>query len=273
MSIWDMFRSTSGATGDGSRVGAGAITPPAAIPGDPSKGNSTVPGDNTPKSDGSVAAIPKAAEGDKSPLEGFKDLWETPIGKDGKPIPAAKTSIAPTFNIDPKKMLESARGIDFKAAIDTAVLDKASKGDSAALSEVINQAAQAAYAQASVASTKILETALTRQAEAFESKIMPEILRKHNISNALRTDNPLFDNPAVAPMLNLVETQFASKFPNASATEITQKAKEYLGGFATELLTSAGKVVGDKPTAAEALKKSRGEPQDWSTYFGVETAA
>lgn len=235
---------------------------------DPSKTNNLIPGKSTVKPDGTgPGAFPKVGEDDASPLAEFDKLWEPLDPKTASP----KSSMVPKITMDPKKIMESARTQDFTKGIAPEVLERLSKGnDPDAILIAINQASQAAYAQGTSASTGILQKALEMQAKVFEDKIMPEILRKHNIGNALRADNSLFDNPAVAPMLNLVEAQFATKYPNASPVEITQKAKLYLEGFASELLENSGKVISDKPTVTKsALAKS--EP-DWGKFFDVDPA-
>jgi hypothetical protein len=229
---------------------------------DPSKQNPTVPGEGTPRSDGTNPAIPKAGEGDKSPLDGFKDLWQK-SDKDG-----VKPNLVPTLTVDPKKLSDASKQVDFTKHVSPDALDKAAKGDAASLGQVINEAAQAAFAQAAGASTKILEAALQAQARSFEEKVMPDILRRNAISNSLRADNPLFDNPAVAPMLTMVEQQFAVKFPTATPAEISEKAKEYLSGFASALVGADGKTIVDPKAVTPGNKPQLArEEQDWSKFF------
>lgn len=238
----------------------------AAKPADP---NVSIPSDKTKVSDGTgPAAIPAAGKGEASPLEGYAKLWEH-AETDGKPA-----SLVPALTADPAKLMAAAKTIDFSKAITPATLEAAAKGDAVALGQAISEAAQAGYAQAASATTKILEAALTKQAETFKNEVMPEILRKHAVNSSLSADNPLFDNPAIAPMLAMAKDQLAIKYPNASAAEITKHAQAMMGGFAEALITSSGRTIVAKDastTDAAGNKVGRGVDKnfDWATYFGV----
>lgn len=263
MSIMDMFRSV---VQGGTAKSAEGNPSPQPQGGDPSKGNPGVPGDGTPQNkDGSgPAAIPKAAEGDKSPLEGYEKLWET------DPNAKKAPSLTPTFTADPAKLMEAARTIDFAKVIDPEVLAKAVAGDAAAFSQAINSAAQAGYAQSAHATTKIVEQALTQQAKMFKEEIMPAILREHSISTAVASDNAIFENPAVKPIVEMATAQLSAKYPNASAADIKKHAQEYFMGFAKELATAGGMTMEKTLDPAAGMKLGVREPQDWAKYFGVE---
>lgn len=259
-SIMDLFRSTT------------AVTPPPAAtppnPNDPTnKGNATVPGANTVTSDGSIPAIPKAGEGETSPLEGFKDLWQAP-GKDAK-RPATEGDLVPKLSVEPKKLLEAASKVDFVKHIPKEKLEAAAKGDVAALAEVINSAGQLGYAQSANATAALIEQALTRQAAVFKDQVMPEILRRHEVSASLQEDNPLFQNPAVKPVLDSIERQFLAKNPSASAAEVSKMAKEYVSVMASEILKANGMEVSEKPQQTQ--KGSTRGNTDWEKWFGVNT--
>lgn len=101
---------------------------------------------------------------------------------------------------------------------------------------------------------------------------MPHILRQNEISRSLREDNELFSNPAVAPLLEMTEKQFAIKYPKASAQEVTTKAKEYVREFAEAVVKSSGGTVSKATT--DATKKSglsRGDT-DWEMWFNGDTS-
>jgi hypothetical protein len=251
MGVLDIFRSFhQGANGQPQQQ---PVTP------DP-KLNTAIPGSEA-KSDGSIPAIPKAGEGAKSPLENYGKLWDKADTDKAPPTGAV------TLKADPAKIAEAARKVDFKPAINAEALTKAVAGDAAALADVLNQAAQAGYAQATSATAKIVQDALTQQAKTFREEIIPDIVRRSTITNSLGADNPIFENPAVKPLVTMVENQMQMKFPNASAAEITTKAKEYLMETSTEFLKSSGMTV----AAAQKDTKTSGGKQatDWGDYFGV----
>lgn len=246
------------------------VPPVAAKPGDVVNGNPTIPNDTTVKPDGSSpVAFPKPGEGDASPLANFKDLWNTPKDKDGKPIPNSEVSLKPNFTIDNAKILAAAQGVDFVAAVqkaDPALFDKAAKGDATALASVINQATQLGFAQAMSGTAKIVQDALTTQATTFETKYAPEMLRRHDARTEVRADNAaLYENPAVTPIMEMIEARLTTVHPTASAAEIKVLAKSYITDLGGLIVTSSGKVVSDKPAVSDTPNAS----YDWEKYFGA----
>lgn len=237
---------------------------------DPSKQNQLVPGNATAKSDGSVPAIPKAAEGDASPLDKYKDIWQLDP-KAAKPATPAELAIPITT--DPAKMLAAARGVDFLKGISAENLDKALKGDGAALLAIVNEATQNAYAQSATATTRLISAALEKQATVFQDKVMPELLRRHEISQATAADNPVLQSDTVKPLLSMVEAHLATKNPTSSAAEISKLARAYMGDVSGEIIRASGMTVTPKPAeGASGGKQQRGET-DWSTWFGAEGAS
>jgi hypothetical protein len=245
--IFDIFKS------------APAPTTPAPTP-EPSAGtqntNPTVPNDNTVKSDGSVAAIPKASEGDKSPLANFADLWKT------DPNAKKATPASPAFDIDPAKIAEAAKKIDFTAGISQDAKDKAAKGD---ISQLVAEATQASFAVAMQTTAGMVNQALSQQAETFQKQVLPEALRKHSLSGAVREHNPIFDNPAIKPFQGALESAISAKNPGFTPEQVAEKAGEFLTAMSEEILKGAGKSVVQTPNPSAASPKE----QDWGAFFGV----
>lgn len=231
--------------------------------------NPTVPSATTPLSDGSVKAIPgvPGVESNKSPLEGFNELWNT---DPNAPKPA---SLVPEFSLDPKKLMDAANSVDFAKQISSAAMEAAKAGD---FSAMINETLRLAFTQTATVSTNIMKDALTKQADVFHTSVLPEALRRHDASTALRADNPVFESPAVKPMLEMVERQFAAKNPTMSAVDLTKNAKEFLLAFGGEMITGSGKTIVDS-SANKTSQQPGGMParkeEDWSSFFGVDTAA
>jgi hypothetical protein len=256
-SIMDIFKSFAGGNSATPNPSAsnGTSTP---APAGTQNANPTVPSSTTIKSDGTgPAAIPAAGEGDKSPLEGFKDLWQKG-DTDKKPI-----SLDVIGRIDPAKLMEGASRVDFLKAIKPETLDAALKGDQKAFLDALNQVSQANYAQSAAVTGQMIKDALAATHKLYKEQIIPEVLKTERISNTLRADNPLFENPAVAPLLDAVRNQMAVKFPNATPSDINDKAKEYLSGFAEQIVKSSGKIVADAPKQTQQEKGAT----DWSKFF------
>lgn len=229
--------------------------------------NKTVPNPGgTQLSDGSIAAFPKTEGGEKSPLENYADLWAP--NKDN-PTGNAKPTLTPALQVEPNKIMEVARTLDFTKGIDPELLTKATSGDGAALVALINGAAQNAYAQGALATTSIVRNAFTIQEDNFNTKVMPNILRQHSISNEV-SKLSLSDNPATAPMLQMLESQFSSKYPTASPAEIRRHAETYLSGMAEEIVKGQGGTILPKDNSTgDPFGMPKQKEEDWERFFGV----
>jgi hypothetical protein len=108
--------------------------------------------------------------------------------------------------------------------------------------------------------TKIVEQALARQQANFEAKL-PGIIKQHTVADSLRNENPIFSDPAVAPLVKAMEHQLAQKYPNATSSELTQQAKTYIAGLGSVFSPPQTKenTNNSTKTAAET---------DWSKFFG-----
>jgi hypothetical protein len=243
MSIMDIFRKE---------------TPPSAAPNSQAA-NPTIPNENTPKSDGTVAAIPAAATGDKSPLDGYKELWDAK--NDPKSI-----DLNPGLSADPTKLVESAKNIDFTRHVSQELLDKAAGGDKTALQQVVQDAARAGLVYSTAATTEIVNRALEQQSKKFRDEILPEAIRKSVIQ---QTDSAIKipDNPATAPMVAMIENRLIASNPTASATEIKRLTQEYLTAFAGEIVNANGAQVVAVGVNGKTNPLARKE-EDWSTFFG-----
>lgn len=259
MALMDIFNGFRGTT-----VNPAANTaPPAATPpGNTAAANPTVPSSNTLVPDGSNPAFPAVnSDGDKSPLDGFKDLWKI----DDKNKAVAPT-LSPVLNVEPTKIMEAARQIDFTKGVDTALVDKATKGDAAAFMNVINTVAQNAFAQGAAATTRIVDTGFKAQENNFNKSVMPDILRRHSIKEAV-AETPLASNPAAAPLIGMLEQALTAKFPTAAASEIKSQASKFLDEFATSIVQSSGGTIIPKD-AGNTNNPLAQKETDWGVFFG-----
>lgn len=216
--------------------------------------NTTIPNQNTPASNGTVVAIPPAGEGDKSPLGNYKELFVNDPDKPALGIP----SPMPNFALDPTKLNAAANSIDYTADITSAelavlypgVAESAARG---ALNKIGARGFEATYG----AGTGAMEAAMKQQSRDLESKTIPEVIRRQNISQ-LNGEQPLKINPATAPVFNMLETQFANKYPNASAAEIAKHTQSYMEGMLGETAKATGKQITSVPKAKNEM--------DWSAF-------
>lgn len=191
-------------------------------------------------------------QAEAKPMQEWDTFWEPP-----KPVQGSGEAPPSVFSVTQKQIMEAAGKADFTKALSPDLITKIlSGGEEApvALTEALNKIAQHAYGQSSFAATKITQKAL-EEAEAKLAERIPQLIRDHTVKDSLRSENPIFSNPAVTPMLEMIQGQMAMKFPNATAAEITQKSKEYLKDFATVFSPQ------QKTTSAKSTEV------DWSSFL------
>lgn len=260
MSVMSIFQNLMNSGAAPAAPAAPAAT--AAPSGGP--GNGTVPnpansGTTTPNSaDPAALRAGKTGEGE-SPLANFNELWK--IDDKNK---QGEISLSPTFNIEPAKLAEAAKTLDFAKVVSPEVMAKALGGDSASLAAALNAVTQAAYTHSAVSTAKIVEAALAKQAQQFQ-QFLPNEVRRLQVSEQVRSDNPIFNNPAVAPMLDMLKDQLTAKFPAAPAAEISAQAQQFLSEFAKAVVTAGGGSITEK--AAEGTGAAKGADYDWGNFF------
>lgn len=200
----------------------------------------------------STEQIPESKQ--PSPMDEFVGLWNTPKPKEGE---VQDAPIA--FTVDPNKVMEAASKIDFTSGISAESMQKMQTGGAEGVQEMlklINKASQQAFAQASMTATKVTESGL-EQTYQRATRQLPSMVRKETIGQALREDNPLFSNPATAPVLQALETQFVQQYPSATPAQIKAYAQRYLSNFATEISNNS-------PEGRSKVKQASAFDQDWS---------
>ena len=253
MGIFDMFTSAGGASG-----GAAAPTnsTPANGVGNPMQVATTNSADTNPlvpnQSNSPVLMTDGVAE--KSPLDNYSKIWDTNTIK----------PVEPLFNVDPNKMMEAASAIDFSSVITPDLQARINAGgDDAnkANMEVMNKIAQTVYAQSAVTTTKLVEQAVNKAREQFTASI-PDIIKGQTTSDLLRNENPVFNNPAISPVLKSLESQIRIKNPTLNAQEIASMAKDYFLDMSSTVQTAL-----NPPKDTDLSGKKIRPPTDWSQYL------
>lgn len=202
---------------------------------------------------GGADADPNAA----SPLDKYKDLWQ----------PVATDPNAPTTqqSVDPAKLMEAARKVDFSSALNQETLAKvAGGGDEAikALLESFNSFGQQVYGQSAVTTARIVEQAVSQARDQFISEI-PTVIKNQGARNKVFDDNPAFKHPAIAPMIDAQVQQLAQKFPKASPAELTSMAKDHLQAMAALIAPPKANGSADSKTGDQGV--------DWDSYMSSDT--
>lgn len=222
--------------------------------------NTTLPGTQATSDGKGPAAFPAAATGDQSPLANYADLFKI----DDKDRATAPGSIVPEIKFDQKATIDRLSTIDYTKHINDAAKEAARNGDlGPAIAQILPYALTGVmgYTNSQLTSiTKSMENKLLNE-------ILPAKLREYSISNQVVQDNPIFDNPAVAPMLEIAKSQLQAKYPEASAAEISSKAKDYLLGMSTEIAKSQGMSISKMATTTGADGSNiRGKLTDFTDW-------
>lgn len=242
MSVFDIFRTTP----------ATPVAPaPAPTPNPaPNANNAPIPGvdaNNPMVPAGTGTAIPNPQD----PFKDFNGLWDIDLTKVNPNEPFfAKT--------DPAKVMESARKTNFSNMTQEQMTAIVAGGPEAvkAMQSILNSAAQNVYGQGAIASTKMIDQALSAQRKQFED-MLPGLITKHQASSGLQQSNPLFSNPTLAPMVEMVQERILAKNPNATPQEIQQQTSLFFD--------TMGVQFAPKPQASQ---NSAPRDVDWSKYMG-----
>jgi hypothetical protein len=216
-------------------------TVPATTPGTAPNGIVPEGGAAAPVTDPSIAA---------SPLDEFSTLWDTD--------PNAKATPEVTPTLDSTKLQEVVSRIDFSSAVtpeNLAAIQAGGEGAVAATTEAMGAIAQQALMHSIKVSNKLIEQAIAKNSEKMEASI-PEMLRAQNLSSNLTDTNPIFNNPAIKPIIEATQAQLLIKHPQATTKQLTEMAQKYV-------LASFKALNPEKPvdtTGADA-------PTDWSTFL------
>jgi len=227
--------------------------PAAVVPATPAAPASTAAEAPAAHAGTDSAATPDASTPSTTPLDSFNKLWET----DATNTDQASSSVF--GDIDPKKIFEAAKGSNFAGAISPEVLQAITAGGdgaATAFQQAINASTQAAFAQAMIASTKLIEQAITKT-NAKNLAELPGLVKRHAAADSLQTENPALSNPAAAPIVAALQAQLALKHPNATATELKKMAQDYLGNFADVV----------KPTKPAVPVVDANAGMDWSKFL------
>jgi hypothetical protein len=259
MSIFDIFKSSQPQPAPSTPP----VTPQPGVqnPGQPLPGTHssafTAPNGVVPTQTSQNPATPPTPQTqldpNASPMDAFKDIWQTPTTTD-------PNQNAPMFaNLDPKKLMESAKTVDFSKSLNAETLQKIQAGGAdavAALTESLNTVAQTVYAQSAFATTKIVEQALERQQTQLAAQL-PTMVKSQQASENLMANNPVFNNPAVQPLVQAAREMMIRKFPQATSAEISNQVEGYFKALGSSLAPA--------PTQASTAKSS--QDMDWDKFL------
>lgn len=161
---------------------------------------------------------------DNSPLAPYQKLWETKpdTGADGVPKPPEALKVEDIQAIVNKQDFVSMLSPEQLAAVTAG-----DEGSQAALSEMLNTVVKNVMVQNVMVNNQMTQQAVTKAIEA-QSATIPGMLRANQARDHLNTENPIFSNPAVKPIMEAAHQQLIQQHPNATAAELTKMTQDYV---------------------------------------------
>lgn len=187
--------------------------------------------------------IPDNVNTEGSPLDQFKDMWET------DPNVKAPVEFKPE-SLDPTKLQEVMGKVDLTKVItqeNLSLIEAGGEGATKALIESMNAVSQQTMMQSTLVANKMIEDSVTKAIESVTAKI-PALLKEQNLSNSLKEQNPIYSNPAVKPVIDAVKSQLSVKFPDATTSDLTSMAQDFVKAMSTSLAPVIPVKPGDEST-------------------------
>jgi hypothetical protein len=203
-----------------------------------------------------------------APLDEFKTLWDTEAVPDG--ADPSKGKPKGYLSMDPSKFKDHAAKLDFARLVDPALMSKAMGGDAQSFATILNQVTQAAFASSLQATHSMVERGLTN-ADGKIWERFPGELKKHSLMDSdLSEDFPQANHPAVKPMYDNVRQQMASKYPDASTSELKKMTDRYMrSAFAVKADTNSSK-VGTSAEDRIRAAASESDSTDWMKEMQID---
>lgn len=215
--------------------------PQGVVPNDPNNPNKGTPNDEN---------------ANKSPLDSFADLWQT------KPKdPNAPANATESMEIDAEQLHQHVAKLSFTDSISQDTLQKIAAGGEDAVSalvEVVNAVGRNVLAQSTLVGNKLAQRVATHEAKNLQGSLESRI-KAMQLSSNLVEANPLFNNPAVKPVIDSVKDQLVEKFPDATSAELTKMAQEFVIAMSTALNPNA--------TQQQQNQQQQGDDQNWDKFL------
>jgi hypothetical protein len=180
---------------------------------------------NNPTAPVQVAPVePVVPAEPETPLAQFEKLWEAvPVDPNATPDTPAPQLTAEAIS----KIVETA---DFSKTItpeSLAAITAGGEGAAEAFTAAMNAVARQTMVQSTLVNSKLTEKAVI-DALAKQEAALPALLRSQSASAHLIDTNPLFDNPAVKPIMEATRDQLLVKHPTATPAQITKMTEDYI---------------------------------------------
>lgn len=194
-----------------------------------------------------------------SQLDSFKDLFTIPVNDKGEPIsPPADPLAAPIMNVDPAKLQDAVKSMNFTQGLTTEQVQQAMQDPQAFLA-LINHTNRQTFQQALAVTSKMAEQAIQTNNQRFE-QALPDRIRNVQIRQS-SAKNPVLNHPAAAPVLEGIRMSIAQRNPTLSPDRVNDMAENYFMAMHEDMNAA------NAATAAAAAPKTSGP--NWAELLNI----
>lgn len=219
-------------------------------------------GTTAPTVGAATAQQPAVVAAPEAPLDQFKTLWDTD--------PASQQSGQQlNFNIDPAQLAAIADKLDFAQMVPQAIQDRIAAGGAdavAASMEANNLIARAVYQQNALATTKLVEATYLQAQNKLEAAI-DKRFKTLGLADTTAAKNPALTNPAVKPLVDMIQQQIITKYPNATSAEISAKVNEYFATVGAAFNPELASKANQNAATANGFMQVTQPETDWAAYL------
>lgn len=158
----------------------------------------------------------------------FSELFTIEPPKEGE---QPKEDVLPDFGGNPEEVLKTLGNLDMISSVATPeLLAKVSAGGeegTTALMMALNQVARQSMQNSYQIAHRLVQEGI-KASKPIISEQVNSTLRTTRVDTAITKADPFFSTPEGRPLMEGVKQMILARFPEASAEEITSKAKSYL---------------------------------------------
>lgn len=160
---------------------------------------------------------------------------------------------------DTNTVSQRAQQLDFTRGMNPEIIQKALGGDPQAFMEAMNHVARQAFIGSTQAAHGFADRATKTGLERFSGSL-DDRFREYGVRNQTVGTNPIYDHPAVKPMVDALKFQIASSDPKLSPEQVAKKVDEYFNTMGNSFTTQSQQ-------SQSATTQSK-EP-DWLAQFNL----
>lgn len=206
------------------------------------------------------------------PMDKIESLWQPNKNEKGEEIVVESEDNSPYLpQFDQKKFAEMMGKMDFTKGIsgeEWKAIKEGGDGAQAAFASVMNKVGRGAFNAAMTASMRMTEAGFASAKGRFTGGV-PDLVRDFMTESGISDSISIAKDPAFAPLVKNVKSQYLAKFPKASPSEVNGAVKKYFDALQKKLAGSQTDKTVELQDNATKLRK--GAPDaDFGEWLGED---